>query len=689
MSYNLYLFANNNGGQAENNGSYRLYDMKIDGEGVKEEGKINYADYILYNKGGNAFITDISYQAGLTAKFKFREDLSKLNATGMSTMICQLCITNKQPSGGNNDYKANGSFIMGNLAQENGKTTEIPCENGVYSYTFTENLTDRTRYIAFGGGSKAWGGNPLAVEYFKIYRGEYLLLHLRPCFDTNGIPCMYDEVSKKYIYPDSALSPDFKITKALRDFQPVLDSNNIPCLLDKINNKFYYNNSGEVFKTIEKPKYKKLKSIIGDKYNYINIENQTIDQDSIVEVGWEIVDTSQSQQCFILKGLYTLQRGSNDICYLYNSPVRKEIFYSTCSNGNKHDIKITKDKLTLDSNEVDLVSKGFPQTYSITGDLKLFYYSEMGMVFGEKSKISYFKLYHSEQLVLDLIPVLDQNNIPCMYDKVSDQFFYNQGTGTFGYEIEELEGECYEIACTTEDIVNNINPLLVNVKFEVLDNKTISMPKSGGWTTMQFDGKSNKGLKLKANTKYTIIVKPISAYTFNKNTACNVCVTDKQKYILNLDKPTIAETGDKGEFLLYPHISDSPVEQIGIIVLEGEYPDAVYSSFDNIQVSTHAEYIESNGTQYIDTGVVPNSNTDIDMTCRACDYNESPTVNNSYILNGLVINDNKYNYKGTDTTVQPNLVASEGATLTMGSTNLAYLTDDEKEQAINNGWSLL
>ena len=48
-----------------------------------------------------------------------------------------------------------------------------------------------------------------------------------------------------------------------------------------------------------------------------------------------------------------------------------------------------------------------------------------------------------------------------------------------------------------------------------------------------------------------------------------------------------------------------------------------------------------------------------------------------------------YEYKGINTTVQPNLVASEGATLTMGSTKLEYLTDDEKEQAINNGWSLL
>ena len=679
MSDNLYLFANNNGGQTENNGSYRLYDMKIEGEDVKENGKVNYADYILYDKGGNSFITGVQYRVGLTVKFKFKEELSKLNMSGTSTMTCQLCGSSKQPSGGNNDYKANGSYIMGNIVLENGNKTEISCENGIYSHTFTEDIPNKTYYIAFGGGSKDWKGNPLAVEYFKIYNGEYLLTYLIPCFDNNSIPCMYDEVTKKYIYPDSALSPDFKIIKELRDFQPVLDSNNIPCLLDKRNNKFYYNKSGEVFKTKEKPKYKKLACLIGDQYNYINIENQTIDQDSIVEVGWEIVDTSQSQQCFSLNDMYILQRGYNDICYLHNDPVRTETIRGISSNGNKHDIKLTKDKLTLDGNEVDLVSLGYPQTYSITGDLKLFYYIEMGPIFGAKSKISYFKLYHSDQLVLDLIPVLDQNNVPCMYDKISDQFFYNQGSGTFEYEIEELEGKCYEIACTTEDIVNNINPLLVNVKFEVLDNKTISMPNSGRWTSFQFDGKSNKGLKLKANTKYTIVVKPISGYTPSGN-ICNVCVTDKNKYILNLDKPTIVETGDKGEFLLYPHISESPVEKIGIIVLEGEYPDAVYSSFDNIQVSTHAEYIESNGTQYIDTEVVPNSNTDIDMTCRA-------VSNGGYILNKLQL-DTTYKYNGTDTTAQPNLTASTGATLTMGSQNIALLTEAEIAQAVLNGWTI-
>ncbi len=37
--------------------------------------------------------------------------------------------------------------------------------------------------------------------------------------------------------------------------------------------------------------------------------------------------------------------------------------------------------------------------------------------------------------VFDLIPVLDINGVPCMYDKVSEEFLYNLGTGTFGYGL--------------------------------------------------------------------------------------------------------------------------------------------------------------------------------------------------------------------------------------------------------------
>ncbi len=46
-------------------------------------------------------------------------------------------------------------------------------------------------------------------------------------------------------------------------------------------------------------------------------------------------------------------------------------------------------------------------------------------------KIYFTKLYDNNILVRDMIPVLDKNGTPCMYDKVSNTFFYNAGTGDF------------------------------------------------------------------------------------------------------------------------------------------------------------------------------------------------------------------------------------------------------------------
>lgn len=59
---------------------------------------------------------------------------------------------------------------------------------------------------------------------------------------------------------------------------------------------------------------------------------------------------------------------------------------------------------------------------------------------GTPSEFAYMKLYYikfydnTNRLLRDFIPVLDSNNIPCLYDKVSETFFYNAGSGTFLYE---------------------------------------------------------------------------------------------------------------------------------------------------------------------------------------------------------------------------------------------------------------
>jgi hypothetical protein len=54
---------------------------------------------------------------------------------------------------------------------------------------------------------------------------------------------------------------------------------------------------------------------------------------------------------------------------------------------------------------------------------------------GETGVVIYYCKIWDERnaLVRDFIPVLDSNNVPCMFDKVSGEFFYSPGTGSFIY----------------------------------------------------------------------------------------------------------------------------------------------------------------------------------------------------------------------------------------------------------------
>ena len=49
-------------------------------------------------------------------------------------------------------------------------------------------------------------------------------------------------------------------------------------------------------------------------------------------------------------------------------------------------------------------------------------------------KIYSAKLYDNDVLIRDYIPKIDNENRPCLFDKVENKCYYNQGTGEFLYE---------------------------------------------------------------------------------------------------------------------------------------------------------------------------------------------------------------------------------------------------------------
>ena len=71
-------------------------------------------------------------------------------------------------------------------------------------------------------------------------------------------------------------------------------------------------------------------------------------------------------------------------------------------------------------------------TFTSTNNMRLFsIYSSTPLYC--YMKLKYCKIRYNGELVRDLIPVLDENNRPCMYDQISGQYFYNQGSDEFLY----------------------------------------------------------------------------------------------------------------------------------------------------------------------------------------------------------------------------------------------------------------
>lgn len=53
-------------------------------------------------------------------------------------------------------------------------------------------------------------------------------------------------------------------------------------------------------------------------------------------------------------------------------------------------------------------------------------------------KIRSLKIRNAKyETIYNFVPSIDQSGKPCMYDTVSKKTFYNQGSGEFGYELED------------------------------------------------------------------------------------------------------------------------------------------------------------------------------------------------------------------------------------------------------------
>lgn len=89
-------------------------------------------------------------------------------------------------------------------------------------------------------------------------------------------------------------------------------------------------------------------------------------------------------------------------------------------------------------NFIITAENGFSTTFTHSGttpefasDINIFLFGR-GLYDYCSAKLYYCKIWDNGVLVRDFVPAIDRTVKPCLYDKVSKTYFYNEGTGDFG-----------------------------------------------------------------------------------------------------------------------------------------------------------------------------------------------------------------------------------------------------------------
>ena len=139
-----------------------------------------------------------------------------------------------------------------------------------------------------------------------------------------------------------------------------------------------------------------------------------------------------------LFGEYETGKNFGITCQDITSP---RFAYNGLIAGSTADQYYTVHTLVVNSSGLynDTIQLSAFKSFASTWNIYLFALNNTGTSVNEYfgyGKIYNYKHKRNGVLVRDFIPVLDWDMTPCMYDKVSGQLFYNEGTGTFTYGRE-------------------------------------------------------------------------------------------------------------------------------------------------------------------------------------------------------------------------------------------------------------
>ena len=314
--------------------------------------------------------------------------------------------------GGNGTHNViNIPNSSGDIVLSYNPTNKTVTSNGVnYVYSTVKDFqTTNTMYLfnmnrAGNNSSDAYYGK---IYYTKIYESGELVMDLIPVIDFLGRPAMYDRVNSKYYYNQGGT--EFTTPLEYTEVE-YLEASGNQYIDTKTKRKSVYSSEVKIMmnETIsnEKPIFGGRNSLADALVLFYRLSNNTLE----------------------------LTAGSLGV-----TPV------TNIEKGVEYVVNITNKSLNVVGGSVNF-TKDISNNISTDGisDIALFtFINSGGSVDSRKfeGRIYSYKLINGTILVQDFIPVLDSYGEACMYDRVTNTFFYNSGSGNFKTNLTDISND--------------------------------------------------------------------------------------------------------------------------------------------------------------------------------------------------------------------------------------------------------
>lgn len=440
----------------------------------------------------------------------------------------------------------------------------------------------------------------------------------------------------------------------VRDYIPFRYNGEVG-LWDRVSNTFYGNSGSGVFTAGPEAVYERVEYIQSSGTQYVDT-GFVPDANTRVTSMFQMVSPGTANECiFGVVGQFSFRWYGSGGCFRSNG-ANNANFATTIPSGSRHTVTKTPTTCTIDN------------VYTITNTVgtvtsSLYIFAQRGAsapTAYAKVKVFSFRVFDGDALVRDFVPVVRSDGTAGLYDQLNEIFYENAGTGTFVAgpvakyaQVEYLESTGAQYIDTELPIgPQNAAGIKSVVDKQILSVAQYSLDGTGYGATPYFNsfyvgvGSNMIAYGNGRTDEFTTIAYDGGRKTFSYSGAGEIEITGLQKIAFTFQAPDTAlnfllfayNQGANGISCYSGKIFSAKLYQNGTLIrdfvpavradgtpgLLDQTNNAFYtnSGTGTFVVGpdldyTKLEYIESTGTQYVDTGFIPNQDTRVVMDCQA------------------------------------------------------------------------